>query len=653
MCGIAGLVSPRGVDRALAERFAGALRHRGPDDGGLWVDERSVVALAHRRLAIVDLSPGGHQPMVSRSGRWVLCYNGEVYNHAEVRREIEQSGGGTAWRGTSDTETLVEAIDLWGLEAALRRMVGMFAFALFDVAQRRLFLVRDRFGEKPLYYGWASEDLVWGSELKALRQHPRFDRALNREAVAALASRNYIPAPLSIHARVFKLEPGCILSVAIDALPPCPSQPPRAPYRDGICIDRYWSYPDVLSEGRRNLFASEDEALEAVGDALDTSLKGQMVADVPVGAFLSGGIDSSLIVARYQSLSGSPVHTFTIGTKDGFDEAGYAKAVAAHLGTHHTELYVDANDARDLIPMLPAMYDEPFADPSQMPTFLVSRLARDHVTVALSGDAGDELFGGYNRYFGVARAWNAFARVPAPLRRPAARLLAAVPPDLWTRGVNAISKHPRGGNFGTKARRTFRNLADGRDFDGFFAAFLDDWSGRGDPVIGGAARFPAAVSHAWPDTALRMMEADALDYLPGDILTKVDRSAMAVSLETRVPFLDHRLAAVAARVPIAMNIQGGRGKLLLRKLLYRDVPPALIERPKAGFGVPVGAWLRGPLRDWGEELLAPARLRDTGLWDAKVVRGLWDDHQAGRADGTHPLWSVLMFQAWQEAQGAA
>lgn len=651
MCGIAGLVAPGRADEAVAQSFADAIAHRGPDDRGLWFDERRVLALVHRRLSIIDLSPNGHQPMASASGRWVLCYNGEIYNHVEVRRDIDAARPARRWRSTSDTETLVEAIDLWGLEPAIDRMVGMFAFALWDVRDRKLFLVRDRFGEKPLYYGWAGSDFVFGSELKALVRHPRFDRTLNREAIAAMASRNYIPAPLSIYARAYKLEPGCILSIAADALPPSLGAAPRAPFSaDGLRIDRYWSYAQVLAQGRQSLFGHEDEALAAVSQAFDRSIGEQAVADVPVGAFLSGGIDSSLVVARYQALSGRAVHTFTIGSADGFDEAVYAKAVAAHLGTHHTELYITADQARDVIPVLPHIYDEPFADSSQIPTFLVSRLARDHVTVALSGDAGDELFAGYNRYFGVARAWNAFTRAPAAVRRPAARLLAAVPDAAWTRTANALTRHPRPGTFGIKVRRMLHTMAQGSDFDRFFSAFLDDWSGRSDPVVGGGSRFPAHGSHPWNEVALRMMEADALDYLPGDILAKVDRAAMAVSLETRVPFLDHRLAAVAARVPLSMNIAGGRGKMLLRKMLYRDVPEALIERPKAGFGVPVGAWLRGPLRDWAEHLLDARRLEQGGIWNAAAVRTLWTQHSEERADGTSPLWSVLMFEAWRDAQ---
>ena len=649
MCGIAGLIARGSVDAAIAERFADALVHRGPDDRGVWIDARHTVALVHRRLAIVDLSPNGHQPMTSASERLVLSYNGEIYNHLAVRSELDATQPGIAWRSSSDTETLLEAIEIWGLDDALGRMVGMFAFALWDARDRQLHLVRDRFGEKPLYYGWAGRDFVFASELKAFKRHPDFVATVDRDAVAALASRNYIPAPLSIYREAFKLEPGCILTIAVDALPPLPHAPPHAPYSgDGLSIRRYWSYPAVLAEGAQQQFGSEAEALEVVGSAIDASIAGQAVADVPVGAFLSGGIDSSLVVARYQAVSGRPVLTFTIGMSDGFDEAHHAREVARHLGTAHTELYVSAAEARDVIPRLPHIYDEPFADSSQIPTFLVSQMARQHVTVSLSGDAGDELFGGYNRYFGVARAWNAFERLPRAVRGPAARLLAAVPHNMWTRSANALTRHPRSGSFGLKIKRTFETLAGAGNCDAFFAQFLDEWNGL-EPPVAGAASFPAHAAHPWPDVAKRMMEADALDYLPGDILAKVDRAAMAVALETRVPFLDHRVAAAAARVPLAMNIAGGRGKLLLRTLLYRDVPPALIERPKAGFGVPVGAWLRGPLRDWAEALLTRARLADSGLWNTSGVRKLWDAHQSGAVDAASPLWSVLMFEAWREA----
>ena len=654
MCGFTGIIAAGPVELDLVRRMSDAIAHRGPDDAGAWRDSTARVALGHRRLSIIDLSPAGHQPMTSPSGRWTVAYNGEIYNHLDLRRELAAAEKAPAWRGHSDTETLLAAVEVWGVEGAVGRSVGMFAFALWDKAERRLTLCRDRFGEKPLYYGWCGTDFVFGSELKALRVHPRFDDAIEPAAVAALAARSYVPAPLSINRSVYKLEPGCLLTIALDAASSPITQAPRAPFAmPGFAIHRYWNYADVVLRGLDAPFADEADAMNGVLAAIDRAIDQQAVADVPVGAFLSGGIDSSFIVARFQARASRPIRTFTLGfDEEGFDEAAYAREVAAHLCTHHTELYVTPEETREIIPQLPTIYDEPFADSSQIPTFIVSRLARQDVTVSLSGDGGDELFGGYNRYFGVAPLWGRFEKLPA--RTLFAKGLSAVPEQLWTRGASLASRKKYSHNFGVKVKRTFETLARSNDFQSFFDRFLDDWGAHGAPLAAGAIAFPPYP--ALPRSvaaATRMMHADAVRYLPDDILTKVDRAAMAVSLETRVPFLDHRVAEAAARVPLSLKVGGGKGKLILRKLLARDVPARLFERPKAGFGIPIAFWLRGPLRDWAEELLSQKRLVEDGWFDAAAVRLRWEAHLAGREDATSAIWSVLMFQAWRETQRAA
>ena len=591
--------------------------------------------------------------MASKDDRFVITFNGEIYNHEAMRRELDGDGAARAWRGHSDTETLVEAISAWGLRGAVERCVGMFAIAVWDKRARRLHLVRDRFGEKPLYYGWVGGDFVYGSELKSLRAHPRFDNPIDRRALGLLASRSYIPAPHSIFQRIFKLEPGCILSIDPEGARTPLTEAPEPDGAAGACrIERYWRYRDVVADGLRNPFRDERDALEQLDEALGGAIRGQSVADVPVGAFLSGGIDSSTVVALYQKHATGPVRTFSMGFAEaGFDEAGYAKAVAQHFGTEHNERYVTVEETRDVIPLLPQMYDEPFADSSQIPTHLVSRFAREQVTVALSGDGGDELFGGYNRYVSAARVWGHLARLPAPMRGAVGRTLAALPASAWNRLASALPGE-RPSHFGSKVRKGFRTMASANSLEDVFASFLDEWSGEPSPVIGaerggGAGAFDLDLGASAPD-ATRMMYADAVSYLPDDILCKVDRAAMAVSLETRVPFLDHRVAAVAARIPAAMNIRGGQGKLMLRKLLYREAPQALFERPKAGFGIPVGEWLRGPLRDWAEDLLEPGRMRGEGYFDVGAVHRRWSRHLAGTQDATAAIWAILMFQAWNQ-----
>jgi asparagine synthase (glutamine-hydrolysing) len=659
MCGLAGLMTKRPVRSSLLRDMTAAIAHRGPDDESFWIDQDARIGLGHRRLAIVDLSPLGRQPMVSSDGRWVLAYNGEIYNHRELRARLEQSGE-QRWRGGSDTETLVECIAAWGLEQSLSQCVGMFAFALWDRRDRRLHLVRDRFGEKPLYYGWVGDDFLFASELKSIELHPGFTRDVDRSSLRTFACRSYIPAPHSIFKHIYKLEPGCILSVSREALGQRPSSAPAAGFASpALSVRRYWRYRDAVVAGLADPIADEEEAADRLEIALADAIKGQSVADVPVGAFLSGGIDSSLVVGSYQKYSSRPVRTFSIGFAEArYNEADHAKAVAAHFGTEHHERYVTVGEAQGVLPLLPSMYDEPFADSSQIPTYLVSRFARDEVTVAITGDGGDELFGGYNRYLGTALAWSYFSRLPAPARKVLGTSIGKMPPGGW----NALVQLLPGGrgqpaHFGDKVRKTFRTMGNASSLEDLFASLVHEWGEGAGPVLGldpSELQDPIDLDLgvAAPD-AVRMMYGDATSFLPDDVLCKVDRASMAVSLETRAPFLDHRLAELAARIPLSMKIRGNRGKLILRRLLYRQAPAALFERPKKGFMVPVGEWIRGALRPWAEELLDERRLSEEGFFDAAQVRARWHDHLSGRRDAKFELWSVLMFQAWLDQHRSA
>jgi asparagine synthase (glutamine-hydrolysing) len=653
MCGIAGLISGGRTAPNLIGRMIGPLAHRGPDDEGVWVDKAAGVGLGHRRLSIVDLSPAGHEPMISDSSRLVVTFNGEIYNHEQLRARLDSEGQapGGGWRGNSDIETLLHAIDCWGLDRALGEAVGMFAFALWDRGARTLSLVRDRFGEKPLYYGWVGGDFAFASELRALRAHPRFDNDIDRRALAAFAARTYVPAPLSIYKRTFKLEPGCILEITPDACKSPRDDPPQqGDAGDGLSFRRYWTYADVVRRGLANPVRDRAEALELLEGALGDAIRGQSVADVPVGAFLSGGIDSSSVVALYQKYSPAPVRTFTIGFYEpGFNEAEQAKAVAARLGTIHHERYVTVEEARNVIPLLPSIYDEPFADSSQIPTFLVSRIAREQVTVALSGDGGDELFGGYRRHTLVPEIWNAARRLPLPVRSSAGRLLSSLPASFWTAVASLIGK--RGSHWGGAIQEVFRAAGSSRTFDELYFSFLDEWAFERSPAgrESRVAAFELDPGVCAP-LAVRGMFCDALSYLPDDILCKVDRAAMAVSLETRVPFLDHRVAEVAAKIPVGLKIRGKTGKLILRDLLARELPRELFERPKSGFSVPIGEWIKGPLRDWAEDLLDPDAIRAQGWFDAEPIAARWQQHLAGTHNWTPALWSILMFQAWLRNQ---
>lgn len=654
MCGVAGFLggdwNSEADVRATLGRMRDSIAHRGPDHSDQWIDPDSRVAFAHNRLAIVDLSAAGNQPMTSHSGRFVLIYNGEIYNSQDIRDELAAGALAPDWRGHSDTETLLAAIDAWGLCGALDRAVGMFAFALWDKRERSLSLVRDRLGEKPLYYGrqdGSRSPFLFASELKALAQHPQFRTHVDRNALTLLLRYNYIPAPFSIYRGIHKLLPGTILRLREGAAEPT--------------VECYWSGAEVAEAGIANpLRVTDAEAIDELERCLERAIGGQMIADVPLGAFLSGGIDSSTIVALMQKLSSRPVKTFTIGfhEKD-HNEAEYADAVARHLKTEHTTLYVTSEEARAVIPRLPQIYDEPFADSSQIPTHLVSALARRHVTVSLSGDGGDELFGGYNRYTFTTALWDRISRVPKPLRVTAARAMTAIPDQAWTRvGQAAGGLLPglaRVNRLGDKIHKG-APLLRSNSVNDLYAGMLSQWRDPEAVVIG--AKEPP--SQATGDTPAleglgpieRMMALDMLGYLPGDILTKVDRAAMAVSLETRVPLLDHRIVEFAWRLPMSMKLRGGESKWILRQLLYRYVPRELVERPKMGFGIPLGTWLRGPLRDWAEALLDERRLKAEGYFRPEPVRRMWQAHLGGGVNEQHRLWCALMFQAWLESTKA-
>lgn len=653
MCGILGFLGAASDrDAAILMSMANAISHRGPDDAGYWRDPQQGIALGHRRLSIVDLSPAGHQPMQAASGRYLIVFNGEIYNHPVLRTEIEAAGAPVAWRGHSDTETLLAGLDVWGIRGTVERAIGMFALAVWDRQERTLTLCRDRLGEKPLYYGWQGQGrnavFLFGSELSALRAHPAFEAGIDRGALCLQLRHNYIPAPYSIYQGIAKLMPGSLLTVSLRA------PEPR--------IVSYWSGAAVAGAGvAGSMQAGPEEAVEHLDRLLRDAVSRQMMADVPLGAFLSGGIDSSTVVALMQAQSPRPVKTFTIGFHEkGYNEAEHAKAVAAHLGTDHTELYVTAREAMAVIPRLASIYDEPFSDSSQIPTFLVSQLARREVTVALSGDGGDELFCGYNRYQFTARLWKKMSMGPLPVRRLVSRGLTSISPESWNgleRAVHGLL--PRSlhfANVGDKLHKGARVL-DSQSIDALYLRLASHWDAPAATVLGGhepaTLLSGAGLGAAGLDSVQRMMVLDMLTYLPDDILAKVDRAAMSVSLETRVPLLDHRVVDFAWRLPQSMKLRDGQTKWALRQVLYRYVPRALIERPKMGFGVPVGAWLRGPLRDWAEALLDESRLRREGFFHPAAVRRKWDEHLSGRRDWQYHLWDVLMFQGWLEHQNEA
>lgn len=650
MCGITGYFAPQMSQNnedmnVIIGRMTKAIQSRGPDDQGIWVDPQNGIALGHRRLAILDLSPAGHQPMVSQTGRYVIVYNGEIYNHLVLRNEINANRESIQWKGHSDTETLLAAIELWGFEETLKRCIGMFAIALWDRQEQELLLARDRMGEKPLYFGWQGQgrDAVFffGSELKALKQFPTFNTEVNRDSLTLFLRHNYIPAPYSIYHGIQKLIPGTWLRVS-DRL--------REPQ-----VKTYWSMSQVAIERGGYL---PNRTVNSMVDELETLLSSavrqQMVADVPLGAFLSGGVDSSTVVALMQQHSSRPVQTFSIGFhEEAFNEAEHAKAVAAHLGTEHTELYVSSRQAMDVIPGLPQYYDEPFADSSQIPTFLISQMARQHVTVALSGDAGDELFCGYNRYILSSHLWKKISAVPLLMRSMAARGVKVLSPGTWNAISNYLPLRQRRGRLGDMLYKGAGVLTSS-DMSQLYMGLVSYWSDPSSLVLGGKEppTFLTGLAPALDNLAPieRMMALDAISYLPDDILAKVDRAAMAVSLEVRVPFLDHRVVEFAWGIPMDLKLRDGVSKWALRQVLYKHVPKSIIDRPKMGFGVPLDQWLRGPLREWGEELLDVNRLHQDGYFRPEPIRVLWDEHQRGHRNWAQHLWGVLMFQSWLEEQ---
>jgi len=642
MCGIAGLLDPkrRSGDKelkALAASMAGALRHRGPDAQGVWVDEAAGVALGHTRLSVIDLSPAGAQPMMSASGRFALVYNGEIYNAGELRAELERAGH--AFRGHSDTEVMVEGFAAWGVPATIERLIGMFAFAAFDRATRTLILGRDRLGIKPLYWGWVGERLAFASELKALATLPDFAPEIDRQALGAYLCTGYVPAPASIYHSIEKLEPGTLVEIGVDG---------------EVRRERYWSLLDVATRGQaEELDVSETEACDQLEALLSDAVTRRMVADVPLGVFLSGGIDSSIVTALMQANSTMPVKSFSIGFHEqGYDEAKQAKAVATHLGTDHTELYVTASEAQALVPKLPQIYDEPFGDSSQIPTFLVSEMTRQHVTVALSGDGGDELFAGYNRYGQGLRLARALRLLPGPVASCLAHMVRRLPPSMWDRLFDAVPARVRPRHPGDKLHKLAGVLS--TDAMGYYRSLLAQWADAWSLVKDASQPEHAAFSDETRDCFANelswMQYVDSVTYLPDDILTKVDRASMAVSLEARVPLLDHRVVDFAWRLPEHLKMRNGRGKWLLRQVLSRYVPDQLVERPKMGFGVPIDSWLRGPLRDWAADLLDPATMTRTGLLDPQPILKKWVEHQSGARNWQYFLWNVLMFEMWRRGQ---
>jgi asparagine synthase (glutamine-hydrolysing) len=640
MCGIAGLWDQRAeLDHdslsAIASQMADTLIHRGPDGKGVWCDAKEGVGLAHRRLAIIELSPAGAQPMVSSCGRFVISFNGEAYNFRELRRELEASG--RRFRGHSDTEVILEGAAVWGVEPVVKRLIGMFAMALWDRQERTFYLVRDRLGIKPLYWARFGKRLFFGSELKALRAYTGWVPALNHNAVASVLQRVYVSGSNTIYEGVKKLMPGTMLVARLDK---------------PLSIRAFWTLAEVAEAGQANRFTgTEDEALDQLDTVLTDAVRKQMIADVPLGAFLSGGIDSSLVVSLMQKINSGSVRSFSIGFHEPpFDEAKHAQAIARYLGLDHSELYVSPEHSLRLIPRLPDIFDEPFADPSQLPTILVSELARQHVTVALSGDGGDELFAGYNRYFQVRRLVGMLKTLPPGSAKLIAAIIQSVPITLWNSLGACLPGFSAQSQLGDRLFKLATVLpAQAPDI---YSLFNNHWRDSPPLVIdaASAAEWPDSseyLDQLIPDSIERMQYIDTMNYLPDDILTKVDRASMALSLEARVPLLDHRVVAFSWTLPPKWKAHGKIGKYLLRRLLDRYVPRALVDRPKKGFGVPIDTWLRGPLREWAEDLLDETRLKREGILDAMLIRQKWEEHLTGARNWQYLLWGVVMFQAWK------
>jgi asparagine synthase (glutamine-hydrolysing) len=653
MCGIAGYLTRNSQSLQSAEIIGAmieTINHRGPDAEGVWIDREEGLAFGHKRLSILDVTNAGSQPMVSMSRRWVIIFNGEIYNHKSLRSDLEKICQ-RSWRGHSDTETLLACIDEWGIEKTIKKCIGMFAIALWCRISKKLYLIRDRFGEKPLYYswqGWGDQGaFIFGSELKALRRHPAFRSAVCHESLSLYLKNLAVPGHGSIYRDVYKVAPGTILEFGLG-------------YQDPI-VSTYWSAQDVVVQSVQEPFiGSESYAIDALENLLKDAVTQQMVTDVPIGAFLSGGVDSSTIVALMQSQSASPVKTFSIGFhEDKYNEAEYAREVAGHIGTDHTELYVTPKQALDVIPLLPSLYDEPFADSSQIPTFLVSQMTRRHVTVALSGDAGDELFGGYNRYSIASGLWPRLSRIPSPFRHALSYGITRFSPNTLDHLLSYFPFAKKWAGIGDKLHKGAAVMGANTIDSLYMGLVATGWANPDEILIGFVPPRRGLLFPELPGLSdvERMMALDCLNYLPDDILSKVDRASMGVGLESRVPFLDHRVFEFAWRLPMDYKLRSSRDglitKWILRQILYRYVPRKLIERPKVGFGVPLGEWLRGPLREWAEDMISPDRLKRDGYFKTDPVRARWAEHLSGKRNHQHSLWCVLMFQAWLDTQGAS
>ncbi len=640
MCGIAGFYAlnndhSKMQNHVTGQKMIAALHHRGPDNGDLWQDPTTPILLAHRRLAILDLSPEGAQPMASTSGRYIITYNGEIYNHPTIRTDLENTGH--IFKGRSDTETILAAIEYWGLNQTLQKITGMFAFALWDRKEKQLHFIRDRMGKKPLYIGWTKTALIFASELKALRAHPDFEPEINKEAVALYMRYANVPAPHSIYKNIWHLPPAHRLTLDTEALKTKPDLP--------SLMRPYWSATESLKIARTNpVNKPEAQIIEDFEALLNQCVHERTLSDVPLGSFLSGGIDSSLVTALMQKSSPVPIKTYSIGfNEDGFDEAQHAKKIATHLGTEHFEHYCTPQDARDVIPMLSDIYDEPFADQSAIPTYLVSKFARQNVTVALTGDGGDELLGGYTRHISGPRIYSAMRRLPAPLRRALSNIITTLSPEQW----QALRRtKPLFGNHMHKTAAILRKSTQ----EDIYTRLVSQWEQTPSLTHTG---IDLQTINALPHVdglsfAEHIMLWDTLTYLPNDILTKLDRASMATSLEARAPLLDHRLYEYAAALPLNMKIRAGKGKYILREILARNVPRELFERPKQGFNIPLDEWLRTNLRDWAEDLLNETTLKNQNLLNAKIIRNSWNAHLKGQGNHTNALWTVLMFQAWHK-----